>query len=96
MIKKIISLVACGCLFVGCSLNERDFALVEEGVVTEVNLGFGVSNSPVYTRAAQSSEDEFYVENIYILVFDNNSNYQRVPTTDDSGDNLAFFLTLTT
>lgn len=91
MIKKIISLVACGCLFVGCSLNERDFALVEEGVVTEVNLGFGVSNSPVYTRAAQSSEDEFYVENIYILVFDNNSNYQRVPTTDDSGDNLAFF-----
>lgn len=57
----------------------------------KVSMDFNAGTSQVYTRAAQSSGSEFYVENLYILIFDNNDGHKRLMTTDDRGNTLAFF-----
>lgn len=44
---------------------------IEEGVPTEVSIDFDVLASSVVTRAAQDTEYEFRVHNLYIYVFDN-------------------------
>lgn len=75
----------------GCVMVEPQIHRVEEGIPVEVGIGFSTGASPVYTRSAQSSGNEFYVENLYILVFDNNDNGKRLMTTNSLGDTLAFF-----
>lgn len=65
--------------------NER----VTEGMPTCVTLRYGVQNSQVFTRAAQETQYEYRVENLYILVFDSNGN--RIPTTDSNKNPKSFF-----
>lgn len=91
MTRKIIVSLFTAVLLSGCSLSEIQVPQIEEGVLTKVSMDFNAGTSPVYTRAAQSSGSEFYVENLYILIFDNNDGHKRLMTTDDQGNTLAFF-----
>lgn len=90
MTRKIIVSLFTAVLLSGCSLSELQGPQIEEGVLTKVSMDFNAGTSQVYTRAAQSSGSEFYVENLYILIFDNDS-HKRLMTTDDQGNTLAFF-----
>lgn len=90
MTRKIIVSLFTAVLLSGCSLSEIQGPQIEEGVLTKVSMDFNAGTSQVYTRAAQSSGSEFYVENLYILIFDNDS-HKRLMTTDDQGNTLAFF-----
>lgn len=91
MTRKIIVSLFTAVLLSGCSLSEIQVPQIEEGVLTKVSMDFNAGTSPVYTRAAQSSGSEFYVENLYILIFDNKDGHKRLMTTDDQGNTLAFF-----
>lgn len=91
MTRKIIVSLFTAVLLSGCSLSEIQGPQIEEGVLTKVSMDFNAGTSQVYTRAAQSSGSEFYVENLYILIFDNNDGHKRLMTTDDQGNTLAFF-----
>lgn len=91
MTRKIIVSLFTAVLLSGCSLSELQGPQIEEGVLTKVSMDFNAGTSQVYTRAAQSSGSEFYVENLYILIFDNNDGHKRLMTTDDRGNTLAFF-----
>ena len=91
MTRKIIVSLFTAVLLSGCSLSEIQVPQIEEGVLTKVSMDFNAGTSQVYTRAAQSSGSEFYVENLYILIFDNNDGHKRLMTTDDRGNTLAFF-----
>lgn len=91
MTRKIIVSLFTAVLLSGCSLSELQGPQIEEGVLTKVSMDFNAGTSQVYTRAAQSSGSEFYVENLYILIFDNNDGHKRLMTTDDQGNTLAFF-----
>lgn len=91
MTRKIIVSLFTAILLSGCSLSELQVPQIEEGVLTKVSMDFNAGTSQVYTRAAQSSGSEFYVENLYILIFDNNDGHKRLMTTDDRGNTLAFF-----
>lgn len=90
MTRKIIVSLFTAILLSGCSLSELQVPQIEEGVLTKVSMDFNAGTSQVYTRAAQSSGSEFYVENLYILIF-NNDSHKRLMTTDDQGNTLAFF-----
>ena len=91
MTRKILVSLFTAVLLSGCSLSELQGPQIEEGVLTKVSMDFNAGTSQVYTRAAQSSGSEFYVENLYILIFDNNDGHKRLMTTDDRGNTLAFF-----
>lgn len=91
MTRKIIVSLFTAVLLSGCSLSELQGPQIEEGVLTKVSMDFNAGTSQVYTRAAQSSGSEFYVENLYILIFDNKDGHKRLMTTDDRGNTLAFF-----
>lgn len=91
MTRKIIVSLFTAVLLSGCSLSELQGPQIEEGVLTKVSMDFNAGTSQVYTRAAQSSGSEFYVENLYILIFDNKDGHKRLMTTDDQGNTLAFF-----
>ena len=67
-------------LVTSCSIDEKFGFQVEKGVPTTVSLNFDVAGRQVYTRAAQPSEDEYRVGNLYILVFD--SEGRRLMVTD--------------
>lgn len=87
----IISCVSSLCFLAGCTFKEfvDPSGKVVEGQPVWITLRFDVQNSPVYTRAAQETRYEYRVENLYVLVFDSNGN--RIPTTDDSGNDNSFF-----
>ena len=76
-------------LVTSCSIDEKFGFQVEKGVPTTVSLNFDVAGRQVYTRAAQPSEDEYRVGNLYILVFD--SEGRRLMVTDDAGADKSFF-----
>ena len=76
-------------LVTSCSIDEKFGFQVEKGVSTTVSLNFDVAGRQVYTRAAQPSEDEYRVGNLYILVFD--SEGRRLMVTDDAGADKSFF-----
>lgn len=55
----------------GCSLEIIDnVGVVEEGIPVEVTLGIDVADNDVVTRAAQASQYEYMVNNIYVYIFD--------------------------
>ena len=76
-------------LVTSCSIDEKFGFQVEKGVPTTVSLNFDVAGRQVYTRAAQPSEDEYRVGNLYILVFD--SEGRRLMVTDATGADKSFF-----
>lgn len=76
-------------LVTSCSIDEKFGFQVEKGVSTTVSLNFDVAGRQVYTRAAQPSEDEYRVGNLYILVFD--SEGRRLMVTDATGADKSFF-----
>lgn len=84
---------AAGWFLAGCTFDESltSQKRIKEGIPTAVNLTFGMDDGQVYTRAEteEPSANEARVANLYVLVFDSNGN--RVPTTDDSGNDKAFF-----
>lgn len=84
---------AAGWFLAGCTFDESltSQKRIKEGIPTAVNLKFGMDDGQVYTRAEteKPSANEARVANLYVLVFDSNGN--RVPTTDDSGNDKAFF-----
>lgn len=60
-----------GIMFAGCSLEIiENVGVVEEGIPVEVTLGIDVVDSDVVTRAAQASQYEYKVNNLYVYVFD--------------------------
>lgn len=79
-------------LFAGCTFDEKLTMSdrVVEGIPTTVNINFGIDGSRVYTRATEEpTVNESRVSNLYVMVFDSDGN--RVPVTDDSGADKAFF-----
>lgn len=86
-------ILAAGWFLAGCTFDESltSQKRIKEGIPTAVNLKFGMDGGQVYTRAEteEPSANEARVANLYVLVFDSNGN--RVPTTDDSGNDKAFF-----
>ena len=79
-------------LFAGCTFDEKLTMSdrVVEGIPTTVNVNFGIDGSRVYTRATEEpTVNESRVSNLYVMVFDSDGN--RVPVTDDSGADKAFF-----
>ena len=83
---------AAAMFFAGCTFDERltSSDRIVEGVPTTVNINFGIDGGQVYTRAEENpSVNESRVSNLYVMVFDSDGN--RVPVTDDSGADKAFF-----
>ena len=79
-------------LFAGCTFDEKLTVSdrIVEGIPTTVNINFGIDGSRVYTRATEEpTVNESRVSNLYVMVFDSDGN--RVPVTDDSGADKAFF-----
>ena len=79
-------------LFAGCTFDEKLTMpdRIVEGIPTTVNINFGIDGSRVYTRATEEpTVNESRVSNLYVMVFDSDGN--RVPVTDDSGADKAFF-----
>lgn len=79
-------------LFAGCTFDEKLTVSdrVVEGIPTTVNINFGIDGSRVYTRATEEpTVNESRVSNLYVMVFDSDGN--RVPVTDYSGADKAFF-----
>lgn len=79
-------------LFAGCTFDEKLTMpdRIVEGIPTTVNINFGIDGSRVYTRATEEpTVNESRVSNLYVMVFDSDGN--RVPVTDDSGTDKAFF-----
>lgn len=92
-LRKHFTSCLAGSLFLlaGCTDEElyTPRPVVEEGIPTRVTLSYKVKENMVITRAAIDAEYEFRVENLYVFVFDSNGN--RIWTTDDNNNRLAFF-----
>ena len=59
-------------LLASCVKEDLDcpFKLVKEGVPVQMTLNYEVDMNRVVTRAAQASEYEFRVQNLYVFIFD--------------------------
>ena len=59
-------------LLASCVKEDLDcpFKLVKEGVPVQMTLNYTVDANRVVTRAAQESEYEFSVHNLYVFIFD--------------------------
>ena len=91
LIEHIIFAVALLAIFTGCQDEELYTSKdrVKEGVPVQVSLGFKVDVNKLLTRAAQEDKYEYWLDNIYVLIFDGEGN--RIKTTDDNGNPRAFF-----
>lgn len=89
-IRNTFLFAACALMLSGCTFDERLTAPIEEGIPTKVQLGYHVKGEIPQTRAEQEATYENRVDNLYIFVFDAGGN--RVPTTDDEGNERSFFV----
>lgn len=92
MRTRIINMLiaAAAALFsAGCSLEIiENVGVVEEGIPVEVTLGIDVVDSDVVTRAAQASQYEYKVDNLYVYVFDSSGAviYQHFFDVEGAGE----------
>lgn len=89
-IRNTFLFAACALMLSGCTFDERLTAPIEEGIPTKVQLGYHVKGEIPQTRAEQEATYENRVDNLYIFVFDAGGN--RVPTTDNKGNERSFFV----
>lgn len=81
--KYLVSLAVIFLMY-GCSMDERMFNdSFQEGVPTEVTLGYISPESIVQTRAALDPEYENRIENIYLFVFNSSGDRQELLTNLD-------------
>lgn len=62
---------------------------VEEGISTQIQLNYKVDASPILTRATQDTKEEYWLDNMYVIIFDEQGN--RIKTTDDQGNPRNYF-----
>ena len=73
---KLFYIVAVVLLLSSCIKEElvSPFKTVKEGIPVNMKLEYKVDMERVVTRAAQSSEDEYRVTNLYVFIFDSQGN----------------------
>ena len=73
---KLFYIVAVVLLLSSCIKEElvSPFKTVKEGIPVNMKLEYKVDMERVVTRAAQSSDDEYRVTNLYVFIFDSQGN----------------------
>lgn len=91
LITYFIGVIALLAILTGC--QDKEFYTskdrVKEGLPVQVSLKFQVDMSKSLTRAAQEEKYEYWLDNLYILMFDETGN--RIEITDDNGTPHSFF-----
>lgn len=91
-LRKYI-ICAAGLFTMLTSCQDEDFfdhkERVEEGIPTQIQLDYQVDASPILTRAVQGDKEEYWLDNMYVIIFDEDGN--RIQTTDDQGNPRNFF-----
>lgn len=91
LITYFIGVIALLAILTGC--QDKEFYTskdrVKEGLPVQVSLKFQVDISKSLTRAAQEEKYEYWLDNLYILMFDETGN--RIEITDDNGTPHSFF-----
>ena len=87
----LIYMAAFASLLSSCVKEELEYGCteVEEGLPAHVVLNYKVQRRDVVTRAAQSSQYEYRVENIYVFIFDGagQRHYNHLFTNDFNPNN---------